>query len=90
MPHLSINSEDLKIAQPNQYAKSGEGFWEIKARQIQVFHWFYKIIADNFENMYNKLTNFLVLVQYTYQDIAITIIRYLPENLAKIDESLNL
>ena len=38
MPHININSEDLKIAQSNQYAKSGEGFWEIKARQIQVFH----------------------------------------------------
>ena len=32
MPHLNINSEDLKIAQPNQRLRSEVGFWEIRAR----------------------------------------------------------
>ena len=38
MPQLSINTEDLKIAQPNQCLSSDEGLWEVKVQQIQVFH----------------------------------------------------
>ena len=37
-PHLRVNSEDLKIALPNHYFKSDQGFWEIESKQVQVFN----------------------------------------------------
>ena len=37
LPHLRINAEILKIAHANQTFKCENGFWDIKAQQIQIF-----------------------------------------------------
>ena len=37
LPHLSVNSENLNIAQPKQTLISEDGFWEIKSKQVQLF-----------------------------------------------------
>ena len=37
LPHLSVNSENLNIAQPKQQLKCEDGFWEIKSKQVQLF-----------------------------------------------------